>query len=47
MYMMSGGVILRGAVNEDGSVNSFYMNNEQRNLLGFFFCLLGKTGSRW
>jgi len=43
-------VMLRGAINEDGSLNSFYVNNEQRNLLGLFFGLPGKpvkVGDSW
>lgn len=50
MFMLSGGVMLRGTINEDGSLNSFYVNNEQRNLLGLFFDLPGKpvkVGDSW
>lgn len=39
MFMLSRGVMLRGAINENGSLNSFYVDNEQRNLLGLFFSL--------
>jgi|GEM_PF-878405 len=49
MFMMRR-VMLRGAINEDGSVSSFYVNTAQRNLLGLFFGLPAKpvkVGDSW
>jgi hypothetical protein len=50
MQKMSGGVMLRGAVFEDGSIESFYVKNDQRNLIALFFQLptkLIKVGDTW
>ena len=47
---MSGGVMLRGAVYENGGVESFYVQNEQRNLIALFFQLPDKAvkiGDTW
>jgi hypothetical protein len=44
------GVQLRGAVDEDGNLQSFYVKNDQRNLVALFFQLPGKpvkTGDVW
>jgi len=49
-FLLNRGVMLRGTINEDGSVNSFYVNSEQRNLLGLFFSLPEKpvhVGDFW
>lgn len=46
----SGGVTLRGAVYEDGSLESFYTKNDQKNLLATLFELPGKpvkVGDTW
>ena len=37
LSMLTTGVKLRGSVNEDGSIQSFYTKNDQRNLLSIFF----------
>lgn len=50
MQKMSGGVMLRGAVYEDGSIESFYVKNDQRNLIALFFQLPDKAvriGDTW
>jgi len=47
---MSSGISLRGAVNEDGSLESFYIPNGQRNLVCLFFELPAKSikpGDSW
>jgi hypothetical protein len=44
------GVMLRGAIYEDGSIESFYTKNEQKNLLAIFFELPAravKPGDTW
>lgn len=44
------GVMLRGSVYEDGTIESFYTKNEQKNLLAMFFELPGKPikiGDSW
>lgn len=47
MYMekMSGGVMLRGSIYEDGTIESFYTVNTQKNLLAMFFELPAKAVS--
>jgi len=50
MKKMSTGVVLRGALHEDGTIESFYTANAQRNLIAFFFELPGravKLGDSW
>lgn len=50
MGAMSGGVALRGAINEDGTIQSFYTKGDQKNLLAMFFELPGKpvkVGESW
>ncbi|HEK22381.1 MAG TPA: hypothetical protein ENO28_18210 [Bacteroidetes bacterium] len=50
MSKLSGGVMLRGAVNNDGQIKSFYLNAEQKNMIAFFFELPGKpvkVGDKW
>jgi hypothetical protein len=47
---LTGGVMLRGVLNEDGSVASFYTANDERNLLAMLFELPKKTvkeGDSW
>lgn len=47
---MSGGVMLRGAVYADGGLESFYVKNDQRNLIALFFQLPNKpikVGETW
>jgi hypothetical protein len=47
---LSKGVALRGAVNENGTVQSFYLKNDQRNLIALFYELPDKpikTGDSW
>lgn len=39
MQKLSGGVMLRGAVYESGDIESFYVKNDQRNLIALFFQL--------
>jgi len=44
------GVMLRGSVYEDGTIESFYTKNDQKNLLAIFFELPGKpvkVGDSW
>jgi hypothetical protein len=44
------GVMLRGSVYEDGTIESFYTKNDQKNLLAMFFELPGKpvkVGDTW
>lgn len=48
--MMKTGVMLRGAVYEDGSIASFYTKNDQRNLVSMLFELPAKrikVGDTW
>ena len=50
MKKLEGNIVLRGAVNHDGSIQSFYTKNEQRNLLAIFFELPKKevsVGDTW
>ncbi len=50
LRLLTNGVKLRGAVNEDGSIQSFYTKNDQRNLLSVFFELPAKNikvGDSW
>ena len=50
LSMLTTGVKLRGSVNEDGSIQSFYTKNDQRNLLSIFFELPAKNikvGDTW
>ncbi|MDP9080486.1 MAG: hypothetical protein M3O71_23935 [Bacteroidota bacterium] len=47
---MAGGIVLRGAIHEDGTIESFYTKNDQKNLIATFFELPGrpvKTGDTW
>lgn len=47
---MMTGVMLRGVVNEDGAIESFYLKNEQKNLVALLFQLPGKqvkVGDSW
>jgi hypothetical protein len=48
--MMPDGVMLRGAIDENGSIESFYTKNDQKNLVAIFFELPGKAikpGDKW
>ncbi|HTB06904.1 MAG TPA: hypothetical protein VK806_08135 [Bacteroidia bacterium] len=48
--MMMKNVQLRGAINDSGSIQSFYVKNDQRNLIALFFQLPGKPvriGDNW
>jgi hypothetical protein len=50
MIKKSGGVMLRGTINEDGTIESFYTKNDQKNLLAVMFELPGrmvKVGDSW
>lgn len=50
LQMMGRGVMLRGAINEDGTIQSFYVKNDQRNLIALLFELPGKpiqVGDSW
>lgn len=50
MLKNSGGITLRGAVYEDGKIQSFYTKNDQKNLLATLFELPGKpvkVGDTW
>jgi hypothetical protein len=50
MVKMTGGVVLRGAIYEDGTIESFYTKNDQKNLISTFFELPGKpvkVGDTW
>jgi hypothetical protein len=50
MGKMAEGIVLRGAINEDGTIESFYTVNTQRNLIALFFELPGrsiKLGDSW
>ena len=50
MKKMAGNVMLRGALNKDGSVQSFYVKNDQKNLIAIFFELPPndiKIGDTW
>jgi hypothetical protein len=47
---MLSGVMLRGAITEDGNIKSFYLKSDQKNLLAVFFQLPGrpvKVGDSW
>ncbi len=47
---MTGGITLRGAIYEDGRIESFYLHNAQRNLVSLFFQLPAKPikpGDTW
>lgn len=47
---MNKGAMLRGAVNEDGTMQSFYVKNDQRNLIALLFELPGRpvsVGDTW
>ena len=37
MKKLGGNVMLRGALNNDGSIQSFYVKNDQKNLIAIFF----------
>jgi hypothetical protein len=48
--LMTDGVMLRGSLYEDGTIESFYTKNDQKNLLAMFFELPGKAikpGDTW
>jgi hypothetical protein len=50
MKAMASGPMLRGAVHEDGSIQSFYLRTEQRSILALFFELPAKSvkiGDEW
>ncbi|TCZ73470.1 hypothetical protein [Flaviaesturariibacter aridisoli] len=50
MGKMTGAVMLRGAVYDSGAIESFYVKNDQRNLIAVFFQLPGKpvkVGDSW
>jgi len=50
MKKMASSVMLRGSVYEDGTIQSFYTRNDQKNLLAMFFELPGrpvKVGDTW
>jgi len=50
MSHLSSGVTLRGAIYEDGGIESFYLNSGQRNLIAMLFGLPGKpvkVGDSW
>lgn len=50
MNKMMDGVMLRGAIYEDGTIASFYTKNDQKNLIAFLFELPGKEikmGDTW
>lgn len=50
MNKMLKGVLLRGSIYKDGTIESFYTVNSQKNLLAMFFELPGKTvnvGDSW
>ncbi|MBK0380923.1 hypothetical protein [Mucilaginibacter segetis] len=47
---MTGGVMLRGELNTNGSIKSFYLKNQQKNLVAVFFELpvkAVKKGDKW
>jgi len=47
---MSAGVQLRGAIHEDGTIESFYLKGEQKNIVALLFELPGKSikqGDSW
>ncbi|MDB5149058.1 MAG: hypothetical protein JWQ57_3078 [Mucilaginibacter sp.] len=47
---MSAGVQLRGAIHEDGTIESFYLKSEQKNIIALLFELPGKSikqGDSW
>ena len=50
MKNVNNNVMLRGSVNENGSINSFYLQNGQKNLVAMFFELPNKpikVGDSW
>ncbi|MEP6726240.1 MAG: hypothetical protein ABJC98_10510 [Bacteroidota bacterium] len=50
MKKLGGNVMLRGALNDDGSIQSFYVKNDQKNLIAIFFELPHndvKVGDIW
>ena len=50
LRVMNGNVFLRGAVNENGSIQSFYVKNDQKNLIALFFELPNRpvaVGDSW
>jgi hypothetical protein len=50
LALMSKGAVLRGAVNADGGIQSFYLKGDQRNLVSLLFELPGKpvnVGDSW
>jgi hypothetical protein len=47
---LGGNVMLRGALNKDGSIQSFYVKNDQKNIIAIFFELPRndvKVGDSW
>jgi hypothetical protein len=50
MNAMTSAPMLRGAIGEDGSIKSFYLRNDQKNVLALFFQLPArpvKIGDNW
>ncbi|WP_157976289.1 hypothetical protein [Lewinella sp. IMCC34191] len=50
MHLMTGGIVLRGSVYETGSIHSFWLKNNQKNLVALFFQLPTSpvsTGDKW
>ncbi|MES2269182.1 MAG: hypothetical protein V4520_20630 [Bacteroidota bacterium] len=50
MSSLNGGIVLRGAVYEKGDIQSFYLRNDQKNLIALFFQLPSKPvkiGDSW
>jgi hypothetical protein len=50
MAKMNKGIMLRGVINEDGTIESFYTKNDQKNLIAALFELPGrsvKLGDTW
>lgn len=48
--LLSGGIMLRGAITEEGAIESFYIKNDQRNLLALWYELPNKevkVGESW
>lgn len=46
MNQFSGGIMLRGSVHEDGTIESFYTKGEQKNMIAIMFELPGKPVKR-
>jgi len=50
MASMNSGIMLRGSIHEDGTIESFYTKNDQKNLVAIMFELPGKSvkpGDSW